>query len=216
MTMDIAKRAIRGMVGEGATILEIGAHSGLDTWRFLHPEGGRARQVVAFEPDPRPLARFRKILAQQIVDGSVILYPCAAGRINGRIPWFASHGKPWFAQKDITNIHNDWDSSGSLHQPTGHKELYPDVTFTQESVPCLRLDDIWLPHFDFAWIDVQGSQRDVIAGGHETLDRIPWIFIECHEEPLYDGEPTLPELCELLPQHAVVDKCNVNILFRKK
>jgi FkbM family methyltransferase len=206
---ELSKTEILSLVGAGATILEIGAHEGSDTASFLTE--ARAKHVVAFEPDARPAQRFRQRLAPQLAAGGAItFFRCAVGAYTGEVRWFSSHG--------AANGCADWDSSSSIHPPTAHLQSHPSITFVSNTtVPCVRLDDVAnLPTFDFAWIDVQGAQREVIAGGRRVLDATKWLYIECHPVPMYAGETTLSELCALLPAHEAVGKYDWNILFKRK
>lgn len=186
------------------SILEIGANDGEDTARMLRVMP--TSTVVAFEPDPRALVRLRAALGS---NPRVRIEGKAVGNINGSVPWFASN---------IDDLPNGlvWDKSSSLRTPTDHIKVSPEIYFTQDyTVECVRLDDVDLPPFDFAWIDVQGSQRDVIAGGYATLSRIPYIYIECHNYPLYEGEPRPEELFAMFPDHRPTGKWGQNYLFEK-
>lgn len=197
------------------SILEIGAWEGDSTAAML--DAMPYATVVTFEADPRPL---KKLVPRFADDRRVLVVPNAVGAVNDRVPWHASHG-------DIPSelSHGDWSLSSSLHAPTHHLERSPEISFScNTTVPCVRLDD-WValthleqrkPPFDFAWIDVQGAQRDVIEGGRAVLDRIPLIYMEVHHQPEYADEPTAQEVCALLPQHEPVAIFAENILFQLK
>jgi FkbM family methyltransferase len=205
---DMTAQEVRGRVGADPIILEIGAHDGSTTAEFLRamPEC----RVLCFEPDPRPLKRLRERFAG---DERVAIRPWAIGAINGTVPWYASHGTT-----ALTRCHDgDWDCSSSFRRPTHHLQRSPEITFESAGeVACRRLDDVVTGIIDFAWIDVQGAQRDVIEGGRKTLDEIPYIYIELHYVPEYDGEPNFAELCALLPEHEPLVRYTENILFGKR
>ena len=204
---DLKANEIRPLVGTSPHILEIGANNGDTTAEFLAAMP-RAR-VRCYEPDPRPFARLQERFC---MDKRVFVANLAIGSVNGRVSFHASHG-------DIKSKHchnHDWDLSGSLRKPTRHLERSPEITFSEDSVLCARLDDV--EHeidFDFLWADAQGAQRDIIEGGRATIDRIAWIYCEVHDQPEYDGEVTLPELCQLLPNHEAVARYAENVLFRR-
>lgn len=223
------------------SILEIGAWEG-DTTEKLLQAMPRA-YIMTFEPDPRPLVALKARFAQrmspsclpvpplvpsQLVPevtcyfdglGAVVVVPTAVGAVTGPVPWYASHGSFPGSCCD-----GDWSLSSSLRQPTHHLQRSPEITFDQRTVGCLRLDD-WMTlfatgydlftRFDFAWIDVQGAQRDVIAGGFRVLDITPLIYIELHNTPEYEGEPTFEELCALLPNHTPRARFGENVLFER-
>lgn len=193
-------------------LLEIGAWEGDDTASFLVAMPNA--RILAFEPDPRPYATLLKRFDS---NGNVALLPLAVGATLGRVTWYQSHGD---IPSDVCRDH-DWSLSSSLKKPEHHLIRSPQITFTETSVQCVRLDD-WLgtypgvPTFDFAWIDAQGAQRDIIAGGGQTLSKIPYIYIELHGTPEYAGEPSFAELCALLPTHEPMAQHAENILFKRK
>lgn len=202
---------IRDLVGTSPVMLEIGCHDGSDTVKFLEAMPGI--ELHCFEPDERPLKRFRKRFAKY--DRRLCLIPKAVSNIDGHKPFWASTGKAGHME--------DWDYSGSLRTPTGHLARSPEIKFKEPvPVPCVRLETwwrerSWLDLIDFAWIDVQGDQRALIDGGWEVLQKTHWIYIECHHEPLYESEPTQDELIALLPGFeplAIYDRDN--ILFRNR
>ena len=204
---DIAAEDVARICGQtlNPSILEIGANDGDTTLLLLHAMPSCT--VVAFEPDPRALARLRTVLGdnprERIIDKAV-------GQINGSVLWYASQ------IDDLPEGMACWDKSSSMRSPTGHIEVSPEIYFTQDyEVGCVRLDDLDLPPFDFAWIDVQGAQRDVVGGGRRTLDGIKNVYIECHSRPLYDGEPTPEELPGLFPKHRLISRWGSNYLFEK-
>ena len=143
------------------------------------------------------------------------LYELAISDCDGSHRFFPSTGKAGHM--------DDWDYSGSLNRPTGHRERSPEIDFKEQiEVPTNRLDS-WLHVteignrlIDFAWVDPQGSQRKVIAGGQETLARLRYLYIECHHPfPLYEDEPSREELIALLPDFEPLGiYAQDNILFR--
>ena len=185
-------------------ILEIGAHDGESTVQFFIDIPNCS--VVAYEPDPRPAERFKSRLAGR---DRLTFRQVAVGRVNGTVEWYASHGS-------VAGHHHDWDYSSSLKRPTGHLDRSKEISFTaNNSVPCVRLDDEGFDRFDFAWIDAQGAQRDIIEGGRKTLDATSYIYVELHNTPLYDGEPTFDELHALLFNHMAIGRYGENILFKR-
>jgi FkbM family methyltransferase len=154
-------------------------------------------RLDCFEPEQRAIARFKERIGDNVL---VCLREVAVADIDGEKLFWASTGKAGHM--------DDWDYSGSLHQPTGHMKRSPEIGFKEPiAVPCIRLDS-WFSReedfihgvVDFIWADVQGSQRDVIAGGQIALARTRYLYIECHHPlPLYEGEPSREELIALLP-----------------
>ena len=185
-------------------ILEVGAHDGESTEKFFTEIANCS--VVAYEPDPRPAARFIQRVGSH---PRLVFRQVAVGAEVGSVNWYASHGK-------VPGHGDDWDYSSSIRRPTEHLNRSREISFSvDQSVPCVRLDDEGFDGFDFAWIDAQGAQRDVIMGGRRTLDATTYIYIELHDTPLYDGEPTFDELHALLHNHMAVHKYGENVLFKK-
>lgn len=201
---------IRGLVGYGPNLVEIGCHDGSDTVKFL--EEMPFAQIWCFDPERRATDRFEEKFSQ---DPRVTLYHCAIADVDGEHQFYASTGKAGRME--------DWDYSGSLCEPTGHYTRSPEIKFKNPIlVPCMRLDTWYqnekrLKSLDFIWADVQGSQRLLIAGGKQTLCHTKWLYIESHDPPAYAGEPTQEELIvELAEWFEPVDFYAENILFKNR
>ena len=188
---DLPAEEIRKMVGIAPTMLEIGAHEGQHTGQFL--EAMPDICLTCFECDPRPIVRFEAKFGN---DPRVALWKKAVAH-------FSTVNLPWNSSAGETGDRDDWDLSGSINTPTGHHAYSPEITFGKGTVASIRLDE-WLSHckdigrIDFIWADVQGAQVKLISGGLETLWITRFLYIECHETPLYEGEPTQDGLVTLL------------------
>jgi len=209
---ELTANDIRQLVGESPLMLEIGCHEGIDTAKFLAAMPGI--RLYCFEPDMRPIARFKQRIGD---DPRVTLYELAIADKDGCHRFFPSGGKAGHME--------DWDYSGSLNVPTGHCERSPEIVFKDPIlVPINRLDSwLWVTGIenrpiDFAWVDTQGSQRKVIAGGQEAMKRLRFLYIECHHPtPLYEDEPSREELFALLPGFRPLGIYgNDNILFANR
>lgn len=211
ISREIEPDEIRQLVGTDAPILvECGAHEGSHTVKFLAAMPGI--RLYCFEPDKRPIARFKQAIGD---DPRVELHEVAVTDFDGCKPFYASTGK--------AGDREDWDFSGSLQRPTGHLTRSPEIAFKEPvAVPCIRLDS-WLRHrphierIDYLHADIQGEQRNFIAGAQVALAMTRWIYIEVHHKPLYAGEPTHDELTALLPNFEL--QCvyaRDNLLFRRK
>ncbi len=206
---------IQKLVGHSPTMLEIGSHEGSDTVKFLEAMPGI--RLFCFEPDPRPYARFKKLIGD---DHRVNLYGFAIADHDGAHNFYASTGK--------AGRREDWDFSGSLCKPTGHLTRSPEIKFKEPvPTPCMRLDS-WYEDWgitlagltiDFIWADVQGSQRLLIAGGRRVLNLTRYLYIESHDPVAYAGEPTQEELIEEIQAIAPLRPVSIwgkeNILFER-
>jgi FkbM family methyltransferase len=214
---------IAGMVGSAPLVLEIGAADGEDTVQFLWAMP-KAR-LYCFEPDERAYRKF----AERMRDAGMhdhrkpvrfTLYYKGVTDVDGDKPFWPSGGKAGHL--------DDWYYSGSYSQPTYHKERSPEIKFPKKPVtmPSIRLDT-WLNEMDpdgnvnaidFVWADVQGGQVAMIAGARMALAITRFLYIECHEQPLYADEPTQEELITMLrPEFEPLGIYERNnILFRNK
>lgn len=116
---------------------------------------------------------------------------------------------------------DDARTSGSIRRPTGHLRFFPEIEFPDELktvVPCYTLDEIFrrelLEKIDLLWVDIQGAERDMIAGGAAALARTRYLFIEAEETELYEGEALKPELIAMLPGWNVLQDFGYNLLMR--
>jgi 2-O-methyltransferase len=189
----LSKAEIHELIGrDDPLILEIGCNDGGDTLEFL-AEFSDCR-IHCFECDPRPIQDFRS----RVSDDRCQLNEVAVSDRTGCEMLHMSGGT-----RD--NVHKkDWDLSSSLLEPTGHLSVHPWVTFDRTcEVRAVRLDD-WaeqvIPEgvIDFVWMDVQGAEHLVIAGGASTFARTRFCYFEYAEAPLYKGQQSLPTLLDAL------------------
>jgi FkbM family methyltransferase len=211
----ITDALLQQCVGRDArTLLEVGAHHGTHTRRFL--AAFPSARVHAFEPDPRAAAQFRA----SVRDPRVTLHEMAIGATNGRAEFHASSGMPPGAPPAVeARYRKGWDQSGSLRVPKAHRERHPWCKFTRTISVEVRTLDAWSRkhapgQVDFIWADVQGAEGDLVRGGAETLARTRWFYCEYSDEELYEGEPTLAALLDLLPGFQVVRCYPHDVLLR--
>jgi FkbM family methyltransferase len=195
-------------------ILDIGCNDGAEIDRFLKmfPKC----QVHAFEPDPRPRARFKK----HIRDKRVKLWPLAISAQDGEAEFHLSS-----ADQAPTGVQmpegGEWDLSGSLRKPAKHLDFHPWVKFDKTmKVETMRLDTFTqrnrITRIDFIWADVQGAEADLIAGAAESLKFTRYVYTEYNENEMYQGQVGLRKLIELLPEFEVVVRFPDDVLLRNR
>lgn len=188
-------------------VVEVGVHHGTSTVRLrAHVEAaGKKLWWIGLEPDPRNAARCREL-------GLPVIEAAASDEKGDAHLWLSSGITPGYEGR----LHTD---SSSLQKPIRHLERHPWCKFNETTtVRTVRLDDLIPPEEcpTLIWADVQGAQRKVLAGARELLTRTSYLYIECHRQPLYDGEPSHDELCGLLPGWDVVQKWDDDLLFRRR
>lgn len=170
---------LRASLGDEPTIVEAGAHSGLDT--VCLSRLFRGATVHAFEPVPDLYARLTRRTKGL---ANVRTYNSALGARSGQAILHLSGGSS--------------DGSSSLRRPTGHLELHPRVTFAATlQVPCVSLDD-WarengIAKVDLLWLDLQGLELDVLSASSLVLPTVKAIYTEVSLQEMYEGACLYPD-----------------------
>lgn len=176
--------ALRGLDCDFA--LDVGANRGQFAlaFRHLHP----ATPLLAFEPIPEEADRFARVHGG---DAGMALERCALGEAPGEA---------------VLHLSRRRDSSSLLPIGRAQTEMFPG---TEEAgtlrVPVRRLDD-FLPALAgrgraLLKLDVQGFELAVLRGGSETLRRCAYVYVECSEIPLYEGQALRHEVEAFLSAH---------------
>ncbi len=211
----IRVRDLARIVGaDRPTILEIGANDGTHTLQFA--ACFRDPAIHCFEPEPRAIRRFRRNLRGV---PNVRLVEAAVGATTGTVRFHRSDGqrhKRWRRP-----LPEGWDYSGSIRPPKRHLDVHPDVEFREPiEVPMLSIDDWALEHsvegVDLVWMDVQGAEREVLAGMRATLPRIRFLYTEYSDVELYEGQPNLAEILAMLPDFEVMERFPGDVLLRRR
>lgn len=106
-------------------------------------------------------------------------------------------GIPLSDRKEKVKLHISSNLvSSSLMPFQRHKELYPDITVTEEVELLAQTGDVLMgdrfPEIDTLVLDVQGSELKVLRGMVRFLQQIKWALIEVADNPLYQGQPLRP------------------------
>lgn len=205
---DIVRDHLRGV--RHPVIVELGAHMGeeRDWIRTLDP----LPLHVQVEPDIRNVQvlidKYRNRNATPVV---------VAGAVSDR------DGMAPFYYCNKTN--ELWShGSGSLRPPTPLMKSYdPALVFPYCGfVPTYTLDTIFRTRvqanggdrIDILWVDVQGSEREVILGGREALHHTSCLMIEVEDAEIYRGEALRPELMHLLSGWTLVKDLGGDLFLR--
>ena len=148
-------RFVERYLQPGMTVLDIGAHHGLYSL-LASRKVTAAGRVLAFEPSSRERARLQQHLHLNRCKNVDVL-PCALGAESGQANLYVVEGR--------------LDFCNSLRAPD-----VPDPVQTTR-VELRSLDQLLaernLPCIDFVKLDVEGGERDVLAGASLLLHRLP-------------------------------------------
>lgn len=195
---------IRGILAEAAhpVVVEVGAADGEDTEKLALSLAatGKQTRLIAFECETKniPAIKRRNIAGLE-------LFEMAVSDKCGMAPFVGS---------------GSWPYSGSLKEPKLHRVSHAWIPFQPPvDVPCVTLDSIFqtcqLTEISFLWMDVQGAEDLVIAGGQVALAKTGWIWAEVYEADEYEGHIGREEFCRRLPgKWAIVETHGTDILFR--
>jgi FkbM family methyltransferase len=202
---------IRQFVGkDDPIIIEVGANCGQTTVELL--KAMPRATIFAFEPEPRAIAKFRAAIASP----NVHLYECAIGAVNGTTSFYQSSGA-----EHLLEYRQGWDQSGSIRRPNSHLKVWPWVKFEKQiTVPIITLDDWSKRHqiaaADFIWADVQGAESDLVEGAARFLRSSRYFYTEYSNDEWYEGQITLADLLEKLPDFDLVRRYAMDALFKNK
>lgn len=184
-------------------VIEIGCADGEDTERLREPlvNTGREWRLLAFECEKNNIPKFR---ARQLE--GVELFEVAVSDQCGPGLFTSSGG---------------WPFSGSLKEPKLHRISHAWIPFADKpvEVPCITLDAVMdscrLDHVDFIWMDVQGAEDLVIAGGKIALTKTRYLFTEYYGSEEYAGQLNRDQIHDRLPgAWEIVEDWGGDVLFR--
>jgi FkbM family methyltransferase len=163
------------------TIADIGSCDALDTviYSRIFPNS----KFHVFEPVVENQNECLTNLYDYGVGDRAILHKCALGSRSGKANFYSSYG-----QIPDRNRIGSWNKSGSLLRPRLHILEFPWCRFKDSSVRVERLDSEVCGDIDFAHIDVQGAEMDVLRGGERALMNCKAIWIEVANVELYKGQ----------------------------
>jgi FkbM family methyltransferase len=158
---EVADRAlVLDLLRPGMTVLDIGANAGIYTMTAATRVGAAGR-VIAFEPSGRERHRLARHLALNRLT-NVHVEVCALGASDGETELFIA---------------------GDLEAGFNSRVAMPGIAMQRQRVAMCRLDTYaaraGLERVDFIKIDVEGGERDVLAGGEQLLRRArPMLLVE--------------------------------------
>ncbi len=196
---------------EDPVMLELGAHRGEDSKRFL--KEFESIRIYCFEPDPRCIRKFKA----NIRDRRCSLIEAAVSNVDGRAILNMSQGWPLRMIPKMVKalglgrlfarlMANRFDYASSIKVSVSNSNDNVGLVFRKGvEVRTIRLDS-WIKRsaiesIDFIWADIQGAERDMIEGASETLRICSYLYIEYGEVDTYPEAMTRDETIALLQQH---------------
>jgi FkbM family methyltransferase len=179
-------------------IIDVGANRGQFSLacRIALP----GKPIVAFEPIPAEARKYRSIHG---ATKNIALIETALGDATGEARLHLSQSA---------------DSSSLLAIGKRQTDLFPGTREVDViTVPVERLDNLasnWQGRTrQLLKLDVQGFELNVLRGGAETLKSCAFVYAECSEEALYEGQALRPEVSGYLAMHGFKEFARYNATF---
>lgn len=193
-------------------IIDVGACGGEDSEWMRAACGDKHSLNVMVEPDRRNV----EIIRQHRRGTRTMIIEAAIADYTGMVEWY-----------EATDARTDGgrSGSGSIHKPTNHLHLFPEITFAPPMPKmCWSLDHLCLSmnflmsfiQINLLWVDVQGAERELIQGAGISLAYTDYLFIEAELVELYEGQAKRHELLEMLPDFRVIGEFEYNLLLQAR
>jgi 2-O-methyltransferase len=192
--LDVLATHIAVAPGSPRVILDIGAADGTDTVRYA--ERFPSARVFAFEPLPYNVEELQRALESRDLRDRVRVLQVALSDSDGAVDFWVSGGDPPEKLARLVGSApgpRGWRYSSSMLEPHGHLKAFPWCTFERETVKAQRLDVLapeeGIDQIDFAHIDVQGAELQVLSGMGALLGETGAVWLEVSNRELYRGQP---------------------------
>jgi FkbM family methyltransferase len=166
-------------------VYEIGAFQGILTLFF----SSRAREVIAWEPNPPSYARVMQNLRLN-------------GRTNVRVRNFAVGREPG----TLTLLSDPLMPGGTSGDPTVAGQIQASSAVRSVDVPVVTIDDeiaaAALPAPDLVKIDIEGMELPALEGMARTIDaHHPRLYLEMHGATMEHKEAAVAAIVAFLERH---------------
>ena len=107
-------------------------------------------------------------------------------------------------------------------KPKKHLDRWPDISFKEKRIIQTKKLDTWVKEnkiskIDLIWADVQGAERELIKGGIDTFNKkVRYFYTEFSNDELYENQPILKEIYQLLPNFKILGIYGENVLLENK
>lgn len=190
--------ALRPLAIDG--VIDVGANRGQFTLACLLAHAGAP--IVAFEPIAAEARTFRRVHGGS---PGVLLVQSALGEARG-----------------TATLHLSRSADSSSLLPIGRRqtEIFAGTAQVGEvEVQVQRLDDLaghWTGRTrQLLKLDVQGFELSVLRGATDTLRSCAYVYAECSEVELYDGQPLRAEVAAFLTGQGFAEPVRFNPYFHR-
>ena len=174
-----------GFKQKAKCIVDVGANRGdwsSSVLQFLRPQ-----RLIALEPNP-PV--FDGLVKRLQSESAAKVLNVAASSQPGELPFHITGGS----------------QCASLLKPAGGMVDLYGGDFAEEKTITVRVDTLdrllaECPLISLLKIDVQGYEREALAGAHEVLKKTQLVLIEANYVSHYDNDIQFPELHALMNAH---------------
>ena len=209
LLMNSEEREVVGQIiqsYENPVVVELGAYHGEEGPIFESLSRSPLTHVMV-EADPANCAYIEDNVSYHL-NGRRRLMRGAVAQTDGYVTFYPS--------KDSRD---GATGSGSTMRPSGHLQHFPTIKFGEGiQIPAYTLDYIFvyqgLSRIDLLWVDIQGAEREMIAGAQHALAFTRWLFMEAEEIQMYHGQALKNELIAMLPGWKLERDFGFNILLR--
>lgn len=190
---------LKSCCGEGATILDIGAHIGLFS-TIAAKIAGEYGKIFAFEPAPATIPVLHQTIRINELRDCISPVNQAMGKEVGRMTFFVSE--------------DEADNSNSL---ISYKE---DRKLNGVSVEVNTIDNFVmtkkLSKVNFIKIDVEGAEYDTLRGGIEVFKKYkPHVIVAIHPEPIEKKGDRLEDIYNLIQKLRYDIICNGKLISKE-
>lgn len=165
-----AEKDPRNTIRPGDVVIDCGGHVGVFTHRALKLGAGK---VVTVEPEPTNVECLRRNFQPEIAAGRVVVIPKGVWSFEGNL---------------TMSVSTDNSGMNSLGFDEGGQHIGIPVATIDALVDDLRLERV-----DYIKMDIEGAEREALAGAQRTLSKFrPRLMLDMYHRP--DDLQVLPAL----------------------
>lgn len=149
-------------------------------------------------------------LYERVNSNSLVLVEKAIANSDGKTTWYQSQQVPPLSIGEKDRGIKAWSASSSIKKPKNHLNMTmrgdEQIVEFDESidVDSIKLDT-WFSQqsdidiIDFVWADVNGGEKEMIAGGVNTFkNNVQYLYTEYSDNELMEGQPNLNKIIDML------------------